>query len=689
MTLSNVHNRETGKKAVVVFILLLFVSLFLSKAMAQPGAIRRLQNMGGGFGGGGKGDSLQKRKDDSITINFRFLDSSRLQKFDSSIIDFNAKINMPWHYVHLGNLGNASHSLIFSPLMKSGWDHGFHSYDPYNFTVEGTRFYTTTSQYTELNYLIGARMEQNIALLHTQNIQPNWNASVQYRLMNSPGFFMNQAVNHNNYRLGSWYQSTNKRYQNFVVIVGNKLQSAENGGIRTDINYLDSSGYTERFTIPTKLGGDGSAGSNFFNLPMNSATRYTNASYLMRQQYDIGQKDSIVTDTTVIPLFYPRLRLEHTIAYNTYKYRFEDIVPDSLYYASTYKIRDLKNDTSIYRARDFWRELVNDFSVYQFPDAKNPQQFVKAGITLQNLSGDFSRVTDTGNIPAPVKVNYYNLFIHGEYRNKTRNQKWDIEANGNFYVNGLNAGNYNAYISLRRLLSKKIGYLQAGFHNTNRTPSFNFDPMSSFYLDNAKSLNNENITRIFGSIEQPLYKLKLTGSYYLVSNYTYISGPYTVEQASTLFNILQITAEKQFRIGGKWNWRTWIVLQQKAGDAKVNLPLLFTRNQLGYDGNLGFKNLNISFGLEFRYFTPYKADGYSPLVGQFAYQDTATIRMKMPEIAAYAHFRIKSFTAYVRLENLNSFKLSEGAFRNNNILIPDYPSPGLQFRLGIFWSFIN
>ena len=46
--------------------------------------------------------------------------------------------------------------------------------------------------------------------------------------------------------------------------------------------------------------------------------------YLMRQQYDLGQKDSIVVnDTTVVPLFYPRVRFEHTISYNTYKYRLE------------------------------------------------------------------------------------------------------------------------------------------------------------------------------------------------------------------------------------------------------------------------------------------------------------------------------------------------------------------------------
>lgn len=663
----------------IIFTVLIFLTGFVSSVNAQSGALRRVQGMGSNFSSsGGKGDSLQKRKDDSITINFRFLDSSRLRKFDSAITDFSTRIPLPWHYVSLGNLGNANQSLIFSPLMKAGWDHGFHSFDTYNFTIENTRFYNTTKAYTELNYILGSRLEQMIGLVFTQNIRPNWNVNVQYRLLNSPGVFQNLGVIHNNYRAASWYQSKNKRYQNFIILVGNKLQSGENGGI-TNEGYLDSLGFTERFVIPTKLGGPSRDQAEFFNPTLTTASRYTNASYMMRQQYDIGQKDSIVTDSTVIPLFYPRLRIEHTITYNTYKYRFEDNIPDTNYYKTYYD--NTVTDTLRVVKRDFWKELINDVSIYQFPDAKNPQQFFKAGASLQNLSGDF----DTGL----VKKKYYNFFIHGEYRNKTRNQKWDVEALGNFYVNGLNAGDYNAHISLKRFIARKIGYLQVGFQNTNRTPSFIFDGTSSFYLGQTKSFNKENITRIFGSIDQPLYKLKLSASYFLASNYTYLKGFYQAEQASTLFNVLQVTAEKQFRIGGKWNWRTWVVMQQKAGDAPLNLPLLLTRNQVGYDGNLGFKNLNISFGLEFRYFTAYKANGYSPVMGQFFVQDTSTVKMKMPEIGAYLHFRIKSFTAYVRAENLNSFSASQGGFLSNNVLIPGYPSPGLQIRLGIFWSFIE
>ena len=671
-----------------IILMLLLAATVSEVAMAQPGgALRRLPGGGGSRGGGGatrSKDSLEKRNSmaDSITINFRYIDSTRFQKFDSSITDFTQRFPVPWYHYHLGNVGSATRSLIFQPIMKPGWDHGFHAYDVYNLNDYETRLFNTTRPYTEIQYQIGSRLEQLLGLLHTQNIMPNWNASFQYRLINAPGYFRNQNTNHNNYRFSSWYQSKNKRYQNFVIVVGNKLQSAENGGIRDDIDYLDSAGaFDERSTIPTQLGPLNPGSSrNFFANNIPTGTRYTNASYILRQQYDVvGNKDSIVTDSTVIPLFYPRLRAELTTSLKTYHYRFTDLDPVDEYYLNKY---DIDTPVTSYRLRDHWKDFTNDFSLYQFPDAKNSQQFFKAGASFQMLTGSF----DTGT----VTNKYHNFFLHGEYRNKTRNRKWDIEAFGNFYINGMNAGDYNAHVSLKRLISRNIGYLELGFANVNRTPSFVFDSTSSFYLSkDYRNFNKENYTEIFGSFDLPKLRARLHGRYMLISNFTYFSDFKEPQQYGTLFNMLQVTFEKQFRLGRRWNWRTWVVLQQLTGNPPINVPLLLTRNQVGYDGNLGFKNLLTSFGLELRYYTPYTADGYSPLTGQFFNQEDEKISLKMPDIGAYLHFRIKAFTAYIRVENLNTFDPTTGKFTRNNIVSPDYPYPGMQLRVGVYWSFVN
>jgi hypothetical protein len=635
------------------------------------------------MGGGGKGkdSTLQHRVDDTITLNYRFLDSSRLLKIDSSVYDFYQRYPIPPTYVDLGNLGNAAHDLVFHPLMKPGWDPGWHAYDPYIFTVDETKFYHTTKPFSELGYLIGSRSEQMIDVVHTQNINKNLNAMFEYRLISSPGAFNNQNTNHNNYRFSSWYQSDSKRYQAFVILLGSKLESAENGGIK-DLKDLDSNVYKNRFTIPTQIGpSENFANSlNPFGVEITTGTFYTSATYMLRQQYDlIGKKDSIVTDSTVIPLFYPKVRVEHTLSYQTYHYRFVDYNPDTTYYINNL---DFVATPDTIRLSDTWHNLSNDFSLYSFPDAKNPQQFLKAGATFQSLHGFY----DAG------ERSLYNISLHGEYRNKTRNKKWDVEAFGNFYLSGYNAGDYNVYISLQREISKKLGYLQAGFENVNRTLSTAWNQESSFGFGVPGFFKKENVIHLFGSIDQPKLNFKLSGDYYLLNNYPYFQDYYKAAQESNPFNILKVSAEKLIAVGRHWVLRANLVLQQRAGNSPVNIPLFVTHDQFGYEGKLGYKNLVIAFGLEMRYYTAYKADAYSPVIGQFFTQTETTIREKLPDITAYLNFRIRSFVAYVRAENLNTMQLSNAygfGFTNNNLVAPDYPYQGLRIRIGIFWSFVN
>src|SRR6476620_2153953 len=209
----------------------LFVTLILLWAAAAH-AQRGLSGMGNrmrGFsrgGGSGGSDSLEHRtgKEDSVTINFRYLDSSRNYTFDSSISDYTTRFPIPATHVYLGNVGTATHSLLFEPRPRSGFDPGFHAFDVYKFKPEQVRFFNTTRPFTELGYMLGSQTQQVIDVIHTQNIRPYWNFSLRYRLINTPGFFQNHMANHNSYLFTSWYQSPNKRYNNYLIALSNALQ---------------------------------------------------------------------------------------------------------------------------------------------------------------------------------------------------------------------------------------------------------------------------------------------------------------------------------------------------------------------------------------------------------------------------------------------------------------------------------
>ncbi len=126
---------------------------------------------------------------DSITIYYFHLNSLVRELLDSSLNDYGKVYTVPAGYKTLGNNGNAAYPILFTPLLKAGWDAGFHAYDLYKFSLDNTRFFQTTKPYTQLGYYLASGKEQVVKVLQTQNIKPNWNAGFEYQLISAPGFF--------------------------------------------------------------------------------------------------------------------------------------------------------------------------------------------------------------------------------------------------------------------------------------------------------------------------------------------------------------------------------------------------------------------------------------------------------------------------------------------------------------------
>jgi hypothetical protein len=259
---------------------------------------------------------------------------------------------------------------------------------------------------------------------------------------------------------------------------------------------------------------------------------------------------------------------------------------------------------------------------------------------------------------------------------------------GEFLVAGPYVGDYLVQARLKSMLSPRLGFIELGFRNANRTPSYIYGSGSSFPVKSTASLNRENITNLYGLLEVPRLRMTLRGDYFLLSNYTYFSSFDDVAQESAVSNLLRFGVNKEFRLGKSWRWYADLYVQLANSGAPINLPLVFTRNRFAYEGKM-FRNLSLSTGFDIRYHTPYKADNYSPVLGQYFLQNDQLISNR-PDIAAYLNFRIMRFTAYTRLENLNSLTFKYGfGFKNDNLAAPLYAYQGLLFRLGIFWTFVN
>jgi len=615
-------------------------------------------------------------KKDSIAITYRYLDSIRNIPFDSSINDFDKYFSVPSSYMYLGNNGAAAYPLIYRPFAKPGWDAGFHAFDIYRYTLEETKFYKTNRPFSQLGYQLASGKEQMIKALHTQNPRPNLGFGFDYRLISAPGFFVTQNTNHKSYRLFGNYQGRRKRYAAFLTVLGNTIKNSENGGIISDSS-LKNPNYKKRFSVPVNLGSAANYEPNPFQSSVTTGNIYKDFTVFIRQTYDIGKKDSIaINDSTTEYLFYPRLRAQHSFTYSTYNYLFRDDQADSAIYHNWYDTIPAFGKDSFF-VRDKWSVMRNDLTLLTFPDTKNSGQFLSAGVTMENIKGELRTGTR----------NFYNFIIHGEYRNKTRNKLWDVLAKGEFYVTGLNNGDYSIFATISRRLNSKLGDISLYFKNVNRSPSFIFDNASNFNFNNNPGLTKkENIISFGADANNPFINIGFKN--HLVTNLAYFSDYYRTAQSSKVINLLQVYASKKIKLTRRWNLYADVTVQQTDGSAPIKVPLLFTRNRLAYEG-IFFKNLVLSTGLEVRYFTPFEAYNYSPVMGQFMPQDTFKLK-NLPDIAAFFHFRIKSFVAFIRAENLNTVNFTNGfGFTNNNFAAPHYPTQGFMLRFGIQWGFVN
>jgi hypothetical protein len=318
--------------------------------------------------------------------------------------------------------------------------------------------------------------------------------------------------------------------------------------------------------------------------------------------------------------------------------------------------------------------------LFTFEASNNSAQFLLAGAKIENIKGQFFKPGDTAT------KSYYNIILHGEYRNKTRNKLWDVILKGELYLNGLNSGDYMAYGTIDRYLNKRLGDIRIFFTNTNRTPSFIYNSLSTFNFRNNTNSKKENIISFGAEAHNRYFNLGFKN--HIITNLAYFSDYVHTSQSSKIINLLQLSASKKIKLTRTLNWYAEAVLQQTDGSAPVKVPLVFTRNRFAFEG-VYYKNLNLSTGLEVRYYTPYKGYNYSPVMGQFMPQDSVTIK-NLPDISAFVNFRIKSFTAYVRAENLNTVNFTDGfGFTNNNFAALHYPTQGLIIRFGILWNFIN
>ncbi|MDI9338678.1 MAG: hypothetical protein QM539_09665 [Alphaproteobacteria bacterium] len=618
---------------------------------------------------------------DSITIHYRYLESTKIFQLDTIINDFQRLFQVPYHYFHLGNMGTALQSFQYEqPKFKTGFRFGYDVFEPYLNTLEKTKFYNTSRPYTEIIYQVGSKQEQQLGFLITKNIQKYYNFSIEYNFRNFPGFIKNQAANQTQIRFTQHYLSKTNRYELFFVAMFNKAGANDNGGLVSN-DVLYQAGIGNLYGVATRFGSDIIYGQNPFTTTLNIGHIYKHNTLYFQHHYDFGKKDSLKTDSLYTKIFYPKFRIQHSVKIEEWKHNFVNSYGSDPSSIAKYQQYFGINDTLLKpNPTDLWRSYITELNLFLFPNKFNTSQYLNMGAGYE---------INAAQVPIDTtSAAYHNFYVTGSYINRTRNLLWDLNAQGTFYLIGRYAGNFTAHASISRLIQHKKYDLKLGAVIINRNASIFFSGSSNFYAQSQANNGTENITQAYILFKTTKINWELEGNYYIFNNYFYLKDRYTISNFPNVFNLVHAKFNKKFNLTKILKWYNELNFQLVLGNAPLKLPLLFTRQRLAIEGYYQ-KNLQYSIGLEGIYATPFNVQAYNPINGQFSYQDTFKLA-NFPNINFFINLKIRRFVMFLRFEEINSFDVTR-SFQVRNFTFQNqyYPHNPFMVRFGFKWGFIN
>lgn len=674
------HKRNISQqmRTFCVLISLLLVNSYLYAQNQPPGSPLDLP-------GDKKTDSLQFDKSNTdewhadniaFKLYYQKLDSKKKYKLDSSIHLFHRKpYAQPWQ-MNLGNFGTASRNLMFTPEDRLGPTLGYTALDVYRIKEDSLKFYNTTTPYSLFSFRLGSKLEQDLHILHTQNIKPNWNIALEYNRVSSKGYFLLQRTSHDMASLTTNYQSVNKRYKMQGGIIYNKGVQDENGGI-VDTSQLANEDYSERSNIDIAYAnaGAGSGSSIPRSLVTNTMRDYQ---VIFRHGYSWGRTDSLYNEdsTKMTVEFTPRFGISHHFSLKNQEYTYKDKAPDSLRYTSYFEESFLGEGKDSVFTRQKQNIIDNAILLDGFLGRKEKQAQFSAGVGIR--VDDFAtRYLEGANFER-FTSNYILAKLNKE---ALEEGEWFYNADAKLYVTGIAAGNSLLSAAAGREFGDSLGIIEIGVQQNINNAPYSYTLSINQYDTITNSFNKESVTKLYVSATSSRYNLGVGLRNYLINNYLYINSNQLPDQYATAFNLLQIYAQKAFKWKG-FVLDNEITYQQMPTKAPVNAPAFMGRHQLSYENYIFGKALQVATGVQVRYYSEYNSASYSPIFHRFYYQDTYLLSND-PVIAYFFNFRVKRFKAFIMLDHIQ-----QAFTKKNFITTPGYAAQDMMMRFGFNWALL-
>ncbi len=573
---------------------------------------------------------------------------------------------------YLSNKGSAYRS---NSLEDQGYVNDFlfiSNLNIYLRTPSDIEFYNTTTPYTNLQYYYAPpkrRSEESVSVLHTQNINKNWNAGMNYNLSSSIGRYDASQADYRNFRLFSSYQG--EKYSVHGAAIYNKSFNYENGGLVNDsvvIKHENSS--LEPENIPVYL--------------RTSQTQIENYRGYLTQSLSIGG-GSAEEDTVKR---FPLATASYTLDINRYSrvYLIDDDALKYEFYDQYYIDSISTRDSTKYN-------VVSNLIQLKFNEEANPFFKLGARVYISNSYEYFKmtapsvyKLVGTSTInryDQSQSESYSSTLIGGEVFKRTGSNLW-WSGGAKIYIQGYKAGEFlinGAFDSKYNLFNKFDAGLYGKGSVELKTPNYFQENFYSNHLKWNESFEKEKVVRIKVGIKIPQLNLKLAAHTNTFQNHIYFNQDGLPIQESDIVQTYGITLSNHLQ-ASVFHSINDAVLQYTSDDKVMALPFfaIYSTNyvQLNYA-----KVLDIQFGFDLRFNTAYYSPSYMPATGMFATQNIRKTG-NFPSVSPFVNAHIKRFNFFLEFSNVNIGFPSYDAFHTVG-----YALNPASLRFGIQWNFYN
>jgi hypothetical protein len=562
-------------------------------------------------------------------------------------------------HLNLGNTGSPTFPLVFSSPNVLGFDAGINQFDLYRFKRDSAKYYQVVRPYTELSYTLGLKNEQRFNGKFANRHKNILYYGVEFNRLFSKGIYTNQRTNDNGFNLYGIYNSKNGYWNVQADVVFNNAKVQENGGVTVDVTNKDSTSLS-KLLVPVGL--------------EVAENKYTEVDFYLKTFYNIGKKVTVMKDTTATKVLLPMFRVSHQFNIGSNKYNYRDVSPDSSFYGSFYGTDD--SAYNYFKYVKVSNQLSFDYTgKKEITDSSSTDRNIAATATV----GIDYFATNQNNL----KDKFTNLYVMAVLRNNSNSgSRLVYKGVASYYFYGYNQNDL--------LLDAHLGYDFGKFGLLTANSSYelkeqdwivqNFKSHSANW---SNSFPKSNTLSIGGRYQLQKYGVSLMGNYYFLKNFAYFSAPDKPQIETKNTNVLVLWLAHRFAIKG-FHLDNDVWFQKVVNSSNLRFPMFVTKHSVYYEHRVFKKVLWFSTGFDLRYNTPFYANAYFPLTGQYYLQNVRQNKF-YPVLDFFLNVKIKTVRVALKVDNISSYFGKQRGYYTAY----GYPASDLSFRVTVMWRFFE